>query len=152
MIFVTVGTYYFDGLIKTLDDLIAKGIITDKVICQIGKGAYQPRHCEYFRYTDEIEPYIDQADLVICHGGTGSVLNLLLQEKKFLAVANTELADDHQSEFLSAIAKNVPISWTRELDKLEPMLVANSIQKIPLSEYDFFNYNLCSDLVDFINA
>ncbi|WDD99468.1 PssE/Cps14G family polysaccharide biosynthesis glycosyltransferase [Thalassomonas actiniarum] len=152
MIFVTVGTFYFDPLIKALDALVAKGVIKEKVICQIGKGRYEPSHCEYFRYTQEIEPYIAQADLVICHGGTGSVLNLLLEEKKFLAVANTELADDHQTEFLSALAKDVPISWIRDLNKLEQVLVGGNIQPLPLSEYDFFNYNLCSDLVDFIKA
>ncbi|WP_150051205.1 MULTISPECIES: glycosyltransferase [Methylomonas] len=123
MIFVTVGTTLpFDDLIRLVDEAVGCGAIQDKVICQIGHGAYQPRHCEFFHYSQSLSDYLDQADRVICHGGTGSTLDVVARGKKFVAVANPKGADDHQTQFLARLAKVVPILWTRELSEVLPLL------------------------------
>ncbi len=105
MIFVTVGTTYFDELIEEVDRLKKTGEITEHVIAQIGRGQYEPEHCEHFRYTDEIGTYFDQADVVIGHGGTGTVFDVLERGRPLVAVANHRLQHDHQTEFLKAISR-----------------------------------------------
>lgn len=124
MIFVTVGTFNFDPLIEYIDSLVEQNIIQDKVICQIGNGTYIPKNCEHFKYTKEIDSYINKSDLVISHGGTGSILGLISLNKPFVAVANTSLADNHQSEFLTKLSEEKPIQWISDLTKL-PIAICN---------------------------
>lgn len=115
MIFVTVGTTLpFDDLIKTIDNLAGNKTIQEPVICQIGNGSYIPQHCEYFRFTPSLDEHIDKADIVVCHGGTGSVLGAIAKGKKFVAVANPLGAEDHQAQFLKQLSYSIPILWTSE--------------------------------------
>jgi beta-1,4-N-acetylglucosaminyltransferase len=103
MIFVTVGTTHFDDLIREVDRLLECGVVRDRVYAQIGSGSYVPRHAEWVRYLENIRQVEEEADLVICHGGVGSVFELLYLDKDFIAVPNPELPDGHQAELLSAL-------------------------------------------------
>jgi len=129
MIFVTVGTTMFNELVAEVDRLRMRGLLTDRVVCQIGDGAYEPKHCEFFRSAPSLEPWYEQADLVICHGGTGTVRELLTLGKPFVPVANTRLAGDHQSDFLAACAQRFGIAWCRDLgDLAEAVHKARSVK------------------------
>ena len=143
MIFVTVGTFNFDPLIEYIDSLVEQNIINDKVICQIGNGSYIPKNCEYFKYTKEIESYILKSDLVISHGGTGSILGLISLNKQFIAVANTSLSDNHQEEFLRKLSEKRPIKWLSDLTELP--LVISSPKKI--SNHNHESENTLSEYV-----
>ena len=57
MIFVTVGTNYFESLIASVDKVAPN--INEKIICQIGKNKYLPSNCDYFRFEDSLEQYFD---------------------------------------------------------------------------------------------
>lgn len=115
MIFVTVGTYSFDKLIMHIDFLIDNGFFSgDNVLCQIGSGDYEPKNCQFFRYDKELNRYYDDADFIICHGGTGSTTDCIRKNKKFISVANADLADNHQVEFLKALSKEVGFCWVDE--------------------------------------
>lgn len=119
MIFVTVGTTLpFDTLIEAVDNFAAKGAIPLPVVCQIGNGAYVPRNCEHFRFQPSVDDWIKKASIVICHGGTGTVLALLSMKKNFIAVANRLGADDHQAQFLTRLNKNIPILWTGDVGEI----------------------------------
>ena len=72
MIFVTVGTFQFDDLVRHIDQAIGEGLLQDEVVIQTANGAYTPRHCNSFRSAPTLAPYYDQADLIVCHGGTGT--------------------------------------------------------------------------------
>lgn len=123
MIFVTVGTTLcFDELIEMVDNLVASKSISEPVICQIGNGTYIPKNCEYFRFKPNIDHLIEQASLVICHGGTGTVCSLIAMKKIFIAVANRRGADDHQTQFLSPLSKKLPLLWTKNLDELSDLI------------------------------
>jgi UDP-N-acetylglucosamine transferase subunit ALG13 len=131
VIFVTVGTTLpFDALIETIDRLVAERGIAEPVVCQIGHGAYEPRHCEHFRFTPDIEQYFDRASLVVGHGGTGTVTSLLASGKPFVVVANPLGADDHQAQFLSKLSTLVRFLWTSDLGEL-PTLLARARQFEP---------------------
>ncbi|HRX22429.1 MAG TPA: PssE/Cps14G family polysaccharide biosynthesis glycosyltransferase [Syntrophomonadaceae bacterium] len=124
MIFVTVGTTHFDRLIKSVDELVGKGAILEPVTCQIGSGQYIPKYCEYFRFNRSLDDWLSRASLVICHGGS-SVFHLLIMGKLFVAVANTDLADDHQTKLLKDLEKSIPLLWTNHLQELEKLILAS---------------------------
>lgn len=117
MIFVTIGTTQFDELIEAVDQIVASGQISEPVVCQIGNGSYIPQHCEHFMFQPSIDDWLEKSSMVICHGGA-TVLSILAMGKPFIAVANTRLADDHQSLFLSHLSKTIPILWTRNVKDL----------------------------------
>ncbi|TVO62890.1 glycosyltransferase [Denitromonas ohlonensis] len=114
MIFVTVGTTHFDPLIEVVDTLVADGQLAGPIIFQIGSGRYEPKNGSFFRFKPSIDEELDAADLVITHGGI-TVLSLLAQRKRFVAVANTALADDHQTHYLAFLEKQSTIVWTNDL-------------------------------------
>jgi beta-1,4-N-acetylglucosaminyltransferase len=128
VILVTVGSSLpFDELVEAIDRFVENGSIADRVTCQIGHGKYLPRHCEYFRFTPNLDPYIKSAGVVIGHGGTGTVSELLADGKSFVAVPNPHVQDDHQAVFLERLSRVVPLLWTRDLADL-PRLVGQARQ------------------------
>ena len=109
MIYVTVGTTYFDELVREVDDLAGKGVFSQEVIAQIGRGDYKPSHIQWVAYANNDE-YFQRADTVICHGGVGTVFGLLQLGKDFIAVANRALPHDHQADLLRILESN---GWCR---------------------------------------
>lgn len=99
MIYITVGTTYFDELVREVDALAGKGVFSQEVVAQIGQGAYKPSHIQWVAYANNDE-YYKRADLVIGHGGVGTVFELLQMGKDFIAVANHALPQDHQTALL----------------------------------------------------
>ena len=118
MILVTVGTCAFNTLVRTVDRLRAAGRLDGRVVCQIGDGTYVPQHCEYFRHKPTLQPWYEEAELVICHGGTGTVCELLTLGKPFVSVANEALSGNHQADFLTVCEKEFGVCWCRRLEDL----------------------------------
>jgi len=118
MIFVTVGTTQFDTLIREVDRLAGLGRLPPPIECQIGAGAYEPRYCRFFRFRPSIENLLVNSDLTICHGGA-TVFSLLSLGKKFVAVPNRELADDHQTKLLEHLRLHVALHWAAHVSDLE---------------------------------
>jgi len=149
MIFVTVGTTLcFDELIKAVDDLIANGQISEHVCMQIGNGKYLPKNCQYFRFQKSIDKWISKASLVICHGGTGTVLSLMTLKKTFIAVANPLAADDHQSQFLNQLGKIGALLWTNNINDLLMLIQkAKNFQPQP-----FHCERLVEDIIKYLNG
>lgn len=114
MIFVTVGSrnYPFDRLFKKLDELYEDGTINDRMFAQIGTSAYKPKHYEYkdFISQEEFLEKINQADIVVTHGASGSIMKALNADKKVIAVTRLEKygehINDHQIQNNEAFASN----------------------------------------------
>lgn len=126
MILVTVGSSLpYDELIRAVDKLVADGVITEPVVCQIADGKYKPEHCEHFRFKPSLEQDIRRASLVIGHGGTGTVTGLLASGKPFVAVPNPHVVHNHQEQFLARLSKDVRFLWTTDLSRL-PRLISEA--------------------------
>ena len=148
MIFVTVGTYSFDALIKEVDKLTAQGFFKDeKVLCQIGSGSYEPEHCEFIRYSSSLQKFYEQANFIICHGGTGSTSDCIRYEKSFIAVAHKELADNHQTEFLKGLSEELGFFWAEGPEGIE-----NLYEKAKLKKTYRAITRLFDDLNDYIKS
>ena len=99
MIFVTVGSrnYRFDRLFKKIDELYEAGVLTETMFAQTGTSTYQPKHYEYkdFISQDEFFKKINEADIVISHGASGSIMKALNAGKKVIAVTRLEKYGEH---------------------------------------------------------
>jgi len=123
MIFVTVGTTIpFDELIQEVDRLVGEGSITEDVFAQIGSGTYEPRHVRWVRYVPTICDQLDEASLVICHGGVGTVFELIRLGKSFIAVPNPRAAGGHQRDLLCALEAEGLCRSCYDVRSLEKML------------------------------
>jgi UDP-N-acetylglucosamine transferase subunit ALG13 len=90
-----------------------------EVICQIGHGTYTPRKCLHFRFETSLSDYLEGADLVISHGGQGSLLEAIRYRKRLVGVSNPDRRDGHQDEILSKFSELNHLIWCRSLADLE---------------------------------
>ena len=101
MIFVTLGTQdkVFDRLLKDIDKEIAKGTIKDKVIVQAGFTKYESKNMEIFDLLDkdDFDKYIKDCDLLITHGGVGSILTGLKNNKKVIVSPRLAKYNEHMN-------------------------------------------------------
>lgn len=113
MIFVTVGTHYigFDRLVKKMDEITPN--LGDEVMMQIGHTDYEPKHAKWFKFSDydEILNIIKKSDIIICHGGAGTLLDILKLNKPVVIVPRLkkykEVYDDHELELAESLTKKV---------------------------------------------
>lgn len=108
-IFVICGTqkFQFDRLLKALDAQVEKGLISGDIFAQIGGCAYSPSHFSYVRFMDDADfkAHIREADLVLTHSGTGSIMNSLKSGKKVIVVPRLEKYGEHVSDHQVQIAE-----------------------------------------------
>ena len=116
MIFVTVGTTDFDALVIAADRLAAT---TDEtVVIQIGHGEVEPQHAQWLRFAPSLDPFYDQADVVVTHGGLGTVTEVLRRGLRLVGVSNPDRFDRHQDQILQAFEQAGHLVWCRDLDGL----------------------------------
>ena len=98
MIFVSLGTQ--DKPFVRLLDYLEHSNINDKIIVQAGFTDYESKKFEIHKYLDkdDFDKYIDEADLVICHGGVGTIVSCLNKNKKVLAVPRLSKYKEHQND------------------------------------------------------
>ncbi len=140
-IFVTVGNGKFDPLVKELDRLKEEGVIKSDIIIQLGHGMYKPKHCQWFTFDSNLNKYYSAAELVICHGGPGTVFEILRQGKKLIALPNRDRTDPrHQVEYLEAMAKETTALLYCE--KVE--ILAETLQKAERHHFTSYQQPKCT--------
>jgi UDP-N-acetylglucosamine transferase subunit ALG13 len=102
-VFVTVGTFKFDLLIKSLDYLKIDGV---NFFFQIGSGDYIPINNPYVRYTNEYNKLVNNYDFFITHAGAGNIYHLLELNKRILIFPNLNRVDNHQLDIANYVEKN----------------------------------------------
>ncbi len=109
MILVTLGTQ--KEPFTRLLDMIEKSNIKDKIIVQAGHTKYTSKKMEIFDFIsyEEMNKLIDESDLIITHGGTGSIIGPLKKGKLVIACARLakygEHVDNHQTELVSIFSE-----------------------------------------------
>ena len=126
MILVTLGTQDkgFPRLLEAVEKQIKNGNIKEKVIVQAGLTEYETDLMEMFDLVPqkEFDKYIDEASLVITHGGAGSILTAVKKGKKVIAAARLEKygehLNDHQLQIIDNFTKAGYILGLDDFDKL----------------------------------
>lgn len=113
LIFVTLGTQdkTFTRLLKAIEDEIIKGNIDEEVIVQAGYTKYFSDKMKIFDLIsqEDFVLYMNRADLIITHGGVGSIITALKMNKKIIAVPRLakygEHINDHQLQIVKCFEK-----------------------------------------------
>lgn len=132
MIFVTVGTHeqQFNRLVEFVDRMKENGLISEEVIIQTGYSTYEPKFCRWQKTFpfEEMKRLIQEARIVITHGGPASFI-LPLQIGKIPIVvprrkAFNEHVNDHQAEFATAVAERMgTILVVHEIGELKNLIL-----------------------------
>ncbi|UCX03988.1 PssE/Cps14G family polysaccharide biosynthesis glycosyltransferase [Shewanella glacialimarina] len=129
-IFVTVGHTRFDSLFRKIDSYQKDEWF---FISQMYDGEYIPESGTSIRYTDKIDQYYNNADVVITHAGAGTVYHLLEIGKPIIVVANSDRIDSHQEDLIRYVEDNHFAQVCRDLDDLEGLL--NNINSYKAIKY-----------------
>lgn len=110
MILVTVGSsnILFDRLFKIIDSLCDRGVLCgEDIIAQTGKIGYEIRNYRHFDFVanDEMKKYQADADLIICHAGTGTVIGALKMGKKVIVFPRLAKFGEHESDHQLDLAR-----------------------------------------------
>lgn len=127
MIFITVGTHEqgMDRLLIEIDRLIENNEINDEVFAQIGYSEYKPKRYAYKDLIgyDEMDKLVKMSDIVITHGGPGSIFHVIQHGKVPIVVPrNPELnehVDDHQILFVKRLESNLKVIGVYDIDCLK---------------------------------
>ena len=129
VIFVMVGTnpYSFDRLVRSVDSLAAQ--YKWDVYIQLGHTSYIPKNCRYdaFVTREQMQDNISKSELVICHGGFGSIRDALAYNKPIVTVPRKpELneSQDYQEEMVKELEENNYLLAVYDIDDLEKTIEA----------------------------
>ncbi len=108
MIFVTYGTqpHNFEYLTTVVNQINQDY----QLVAQIGESTNNITrpNTTVFNYSDDFSQYVADCDILITHGGVGSIMAGLKQAKKVIVVARlaeyNEHIDDHQLEVTNKLA------------------------------------------------
>lgn len=156
VIFVTLGSqkFQFNRILKRIDNLIEKQIITDEVFAQIGASDYLPKNYSYKDFLDknEFDYVARKCDLVITHGGTGAIVGALKLGKKVIAVPRLskygEHVDDHQLQLLEQFSAMKYIEVCFDCDKLEDAISA--VQSNTYNKYESNTTEIIKSIYEYI--
>ena len=130
MILVLLGTQNnsFHRLLEEIQKNIDNGNIKEEVIVQKGYTKFESKNM--IQYTqiplEEIEKLIETADLVITHGGVGSIITSIQKGKKVIAVPRLkkykEHVNDHQLDIIKSFNDAGYIIGLNDIKELETAL------------------------------
>ena len=127
MIFVTLGTQDkpFNRLLDAVQKQIDNKKIKGKVIVQAGCTKFESKDMEIFDLIpmEEFEKNISECDILITHGGVGSIVDALKRGKVVIAAARLEKYGEHVNDHQLQIIKNFSeagyIIALNDFDKLD---------------------------------
>ncbi|MDD6757573.1 MAG: GtrA family protein [bacterium] len=113
MILVLLGTQNnsFHRLLEEIQRNIDNGNIKEDVIVQKGYTKFESKDMTLYNQLqiDEIKNLVNKADLIITHGGVGSIITSIKQRKKVIAVPRlkkySEHVNDHQKQIIKEFEK-----------------------------------------------
>lgn len=133
MILILLGTQdkSFKRLLNEVERLITNNVINDKVIAQIGHTKFDSKKMKCLNYIDnkKLQEYYEESDLIITHGGVGSIMDGLKHNKKVIAVPRLknykEHTNDHQLQIINNFNDAGYIIGINNVNELE-----NAINKV----------------------
>ncbi|HHT37826.1 MAG TPA: exopolysaccharide biosynthesis protein [Mollicutes bacterium] len=157
MILVILGTQDkpFTRLLKAIQKQIDKGNIKQKVVVQAGCTKFESKDMEIFDLipTDEFNKLVKEADLIITHGGVGSILEGVKNNKKILAAPRLkkygEHVNDHQLQIIDEFVDMGYILPLKDFNKLDKMM--KKAQKFKPKEFISNTSNVVALLESYID-
>lgn len=151
MILVTVGTQKqgFNRLFEWIESIEIK----DKVVLQLGYTPFKSEKYESYEFPENFQEFLCNANVVICHGGVGSIIEAISLGKKVIAIPRQqqfgEHVDNHQMEIVNKMVdQNFIFSANskNELQEKLKIIETHEFRKYE-SNNDYFNVQL-NNLID----
>lgn len=156
MIFLTVGTQdkQFFRLLKIVDNAITRGIVKDEVVAQIGHTKFESKNIKTYKFMSDkkLNEYIEQSDLVVCHGGIGVITSALSKKKKVFAISRLkeykEHINDHQEQIVD---KFYQLGYIKKITDYDDFVREyNDLKKFKPIFPEFNNEKMLNLIKDFI--
>ena len=157
MVLVLLGTQNnsFHRLLQEVQTCIDNKIINDKVIVQAGNTKFESNDMEIFDLIPQAKfnELLNSADIIITHGGVGSILNAVKLDKKVIAVPRlkkyNEHVNDHQIQIVETFSKQHYIKGVIDLNTLGEVL--KNISSFLPTKYESNTENIISIIKEYIN-
>ena len=158
LILVTLGTQdkSFIRLVKEIDKLVEEKVIKEKVIVQLGLTDYKSKNLETFSLIESVKlnELIKKADILITHGGVGSILSGLSYDKKVIAVPRLSMykehTNDHQIQIVNEFCKLGYILKCDDPKDLKDVL--KQAKTFKPKKYKSNTLNMVKMIADYIDA
>jgi len=122
MIFVTVGSQLpFDRMIEAVDE-VAPLLQGKQIIAQVFGMKYQPKNIQTLDYIHpkDFKNYVDSAELIISHAGTGTILSVAQMQKPLIVFPRLgklkETRNNHQIDTCVRLEQitNLQVAYNKE--------------------------------------
>ena len=157
MILVLLGTQHNEltRLLEEIEDCINNGFITERVVVQAGFTKYKTDKMKIFDMIskDILENLVDEANIIITHGGVGSITMALKKHKKVIAVPRlhefNEHVNDHQRQIINVFNEKKYLIGIQNVEDLPEAL--KQIKDFKPKEYKGDNRKIIKLIEDFID-
>ncbi len=125
MILVLLGTQNnnFNRLLNAIQENIDNGVIDDEVVVQAGFTKFDSKDMKIFSMIDKekFSKLQDEADLIITHGGVGSIISSLEKGKKVIVVPSLKQYGEHVNDHQIQIAERFKsLGYVKSVESEEP--------------------------------
>ena len=156
MILVLLGTQNnsFHRLLEEVQKNIENKKIKEEVIVQKGYTKFESQDMKMYTEIpiDELNKLIDQADLIITHGGVGSIISSIKKGKKVIAVPRLEKykehVNDHQKDIVETFNQSEYIIGIENVEQLGEAL--DKVESFIPKKYISDNSKMLKIIEDFI--
>lgn len=156
MILVLLGTQNnsFHRLLEEVQKNIENKKIKEEVIVQKGYTKFESKDMKMYTEIpiDELNNLIDKADLIITHGGVGSIISSIKKDKKVIAVPRLEKykehVNDHQKDIVETFNQAGYIIGIESVEQLGEAL--DKVESFTPKKYISDNSKMLKIIEDFI--
>lgn len=156
MILVLLGTQNndFHRLLEEINRLIQNEVIKEEVIVQAGYTKYSSENMKIFDFIskDKLEELQKNTDLIITHGGVGSILLSITKDKKVIAVPRLhqygEHVNNHQKEIVELFNNKGYIIGVQGVEGLEQAM--KQVESFEPKKYQQNHDKMLKIIEDFI--
>lgn len=157
MVLVLLGTQKnsFFRLLDELESCINNNLIQEEIIVQAGYTKYTSNNMKIIDFisSNELNNLLSQADLIITHGGVGSILNSIKLHKKVIAVPRlskyNEHVNDHQEQIVESLDSKGYIIGIKDVLQLPDAL--KKVKNFMPKEFISNTNNMIKIISDYIN-
>ena len=157
MILVLLGTQNnsFHRLLEEIQKNIDNENIQEEVVVQKGYTKFESKDMTIYDELpiEKFNELIEKADLVITHGGVGSIINSITREKKVIAVPRlkkyNEHVNDHQLDIIQTFDEMGYIIGIQEVQQLGEAI--KKVKEFKPKEYIKNTGNIIKIIEDFID-
>ena len=157
MTLVILGTQdkVFPRLLEAIEKQIELGNLKGEVVVQAGSTKFESKYMKIFDLIPmkQFDELLSKSDLIITHGGVGTILSALRKDKKVIVVPRLakyqEHENDHQLEIVDSFSKLGYILPCKDLNELSDVL--EQVKKFKPKKYVSDNHKMLNLIEDYID-